>query len=198
MLPRKVALHTSSHLTPIEAWRSAVSTTSEGHRVSTEPRLENCKQVWGWAKFGQRTTHGWDKIALHTCSYLFTTVHTSLTTLFAQWQLLVEFFPCKNCYFSILRAIFLKLHIFAHLIESYPTAHGLSSCVEKNINPSGSPYYSDHVRSSHSVIFCTFECSYSSVLRRILLKLHILTRLIESFPTSYGLWSCIEVKFSSL
>ena len=117
--------------------------------------------------------------------------------LFVQWQLLVEFFPCKSCYFSILRAIFSKLHIFAHLIESYPTVHGLSSCVEKkNIVPSGSPYYSDHVRSSHNVIFCTFECSYSSVLCRILLKLHILTRLIESFPTLYGLWNCIEVKLS--
>ena len=149
---------------------------------------------------------------VHTCSHLFTPVHTCshlftpvqncsnsftpqwLSTLFAQWQLLVEFFPCKSCYLSILCAIFLKLHIFAHLIESYPTVHGLSSCVEKkNIDPSGSPYYSDHVRSSH-VIFCTFECSYSSVLRRILLKMHILTCLIESFPTLYGLWSCIEVK----
>ena len=30
MLPRKVALHTSSHLMPIEAWQSAVSTTLEG------------------------------------------------------------------------------------------------------------------------------------------------------------------------
>ena len=37
-----------------------------------------------------------------------------------------------------------------------------------------------------------FECSYSSVLHPILLKLHILTRLIESFPKVYGLWSCIE------
>ena len=46
---RKVALHTSSHLTPIKAWRSAVSTTSEGRRVSSEVQLENCTQVWGWA-----------------------------------------------------------------------------------------------------------------------------------------------------
>ena len=45
-----------------------------------------------------------------------------------------------------------------------------------------------------AVVFCTFECSYSSVLRPILLKLHILTRLIESFPIVYGLWRCIEVK----
>ena len=44
--------------------------------------------------------------------------------------------------------------------------------------------------------FCTFECSYSSVLRPILVKLHILTRLIESFPMVYGLWHCIAVKLS--
>ena len=72
--------------------------------------------------------------------------------------------------------------------------NGLCFEVKNDIDPSGSPYYSDHVRLSHNVIFCTFECSYSSVLRRILLKLHILTRLIESFPTLYGLWSCIAIK----
>ena len=43
-------------------------------------------------------------------------------------------------------------------------------------------------------LFCPFECSYSSVLRPILLKLHTLTRLIESFPTVYRLWSCIEIE----
>ena len=42
--------------------------------------------------------------------------------------------------------------------------------------------------------FCTFERSYSSVLRPILLKLHILTRLIESFPVVHGSWSCIEIE----
>ena len=35
--------------------------------------------------------------------------------------------------------------------------------------------------------FCTFECSYSSVLRPILPNIHILTCLIESFPIVYGL-----------
>ena len=35
---RKVALHTSSHLTPTEGWRSADSTTSEGRRVLSEVR----------------------------------------------------------------------------------------------------------------------------------------------------------------
>ena len=56
------------------------------------------------------------------------------------------------------------------------------------------PQYSDHVRSSRNVIFCTFERSYSSVLRPILVELHILTRLIESFPMVQGSWSCIEIE----
>ena len=34
------------------------------------------------------------------------------------------------------------------------------------------------------------------VLRPILVKLHILTRLIESFPMVFELWRCIEVKLS--
>ena len=42
----------------------------------------------------------------------------------------------------------------------------------------------------------TFERSYSSVLRPILAKLHILTRLMESFRMVYELWHCIEVKLS--
>ena len=68
---------------------------------------------------------------VHTCSHLFTPVHISVTiTLFTQWQFLVEFSPCESCYFAILRAILLKLHIFAHLIESYPMVHDFSSCIE--------------------------------------------------------------------
>ena len=99
---------------------------------------------------------------VHICSQLFTPVHTCsrlftphwLATLFAQWQLLIEFSPGESCFFSILRAIFLKLHIFTHLIESYPTVHGLSSCVRKKyIDPSGSRYYRDDVHLSHNAIF---------------------------------------------
>ena len=100
---------------------------------------------------------------VHSCSQLFTAVHSCsqlftpqwLSMLFAQWQCLVEFSPCESCYFSILRAtcILLKLHIFAHLIESYSTVYTLSSCIEKRIDPSSSPYYSDHVRLSRNVIF---------------------------------------------
>ena len=130
---RKVALHTSSHLTPTEAWRSPVSTTSECRRVSSEVRLGNCTQVWGWVEFKERGSHGWGKIVLLTCSDL------------------------------------------SRLVWTYAQ-------------------YSDHVRSSRYVIFCTFERSYSSVLRPILVKLHILTRPIDSFPMVHGSWSCIEIE----
>ena len=133
MRRRKVALHTSSHLTPTEAWQSAVSTASEGRRVLSEVRLGNCMQVWGWAKFEERGTHGWGKIALHTCSDLPTLVRTYVQD-------------------------------------------------------------SDHVRSSCYVIFCTFERSYSLVLRPILVKLHILTHLMESFPMVHRSWSGIEIE----
>ena len=104
---RKVALRINSHLTPIKAWWRAVSTTSEGRRVSSEVCLENCTQVWGWAKFGQCATHGWEKIVLHTCPDLSKLVRT---------------------------------------------------CLNQSAN-------SDQVRPSRNVIFCTFECFYSSVLR---------------------------------
>ena len=46
------------------------------------------------------------------------------------------------------------------------------------------------------LFFCTFERSYPLVLRPILVKLHILTRLIESFSMVYELWRCIELKLS--
>ena len=54
-----------------------------------------------------------------------------------------------------------------------------------------------HVRSLHNVKFCPFEGPFFSFLRPILLKLNIWTHPIESFPTAYGLWSCIEIKMSS-
>ena len=132
---------------------------------------------------------------LHTCSHLFTALHT-LSTLFSQWQFLVEFSPCESCSFSILRAILLKLHIFAHLIKSYSTVSGLCSCIEKIHRSLWQPILQWPCTLSRNVIFCTFKGSYSSVLRSILLKLHILTRLIESFPTLCSLWSCIEIEMS--
>ena len=55
--------------------------------------------------------------------------------------------------------------------------------------------YSGHVRLSRNVIFCAFDGSPFSVLRPILLKLHILPRLIESFP-EVRLRSCIGIEMS--
>ena len=75
---RKVAFHTSSHLTPTEVWWSAVSTTWEGHKVSSEVRLENCTQVWGVDQIWTACDHSWGKIALHTCSDLSKPVRTCL------------------------------------------------------------------------------------------------------------------------
>ena len=51
-------------------------------------------------------------IPVHTCSHMFTTVDFSVTIC----ALPVEFSPCEG---DIFRSIFLKLHIFAHLIESF-------------------------------------------------------------------------------
>ena len=45
-----------------------------------------------------------------------------------------------------------------------------------------------------AVIFYTLERTYSSVLRSILVKLHIFTRLIDSFPMVHGSWSCVELE----
>ena len=142
---------------------------------------------------------------VQTFSHLFTPVHTFshlftpqwLSTLFVQWQFVVEFSTCKSCYFSILRAILLKLHIFAHLIESYPTVHGLSSYIEIIMSiPLAAHTTVTMYACRKTSFFGPFEGSHSSVLLCMLLKLHISTRLIESFPTLYGLWSCIEIEMS--
>ena len=101
VLPRKVAVHTSSQLMPIEAGQSAVSTTWEGRRVSSDVRLKHCTQVWGFAKFGQRATHGWGKIVLHTCSHLSEPVRTCPNLSTIQW-------PCTlvaQCHFLLFRML---------------------------------------------------------------------------------------------
>ena len=74
--PRKVALHTNSHLTPHEAWRKAVSTTPDGRRVSSEVRLENCTQVLGEGQIWRACDSRLRKIVLHTCSDLSKPVQT--------------------------------------------------------------------------------------------------------------------------
>ena len=66
---RKVALHTISHLTPTEAWQSAVSTTSEGRRVSSEVPSDEWSPVVGVCKI-------WRPCDLRSRSYKGFKVHT--------------------------------------------------------------------------------------------------------------------------
>ena len=82
-------------------WWNPVSTTWEGRRVSSEVRLENCTQVWGWAKFGQRATHGWGKIALLMCSDLSKLVGTCLNQSSKPWTCT----PVKQCHFLHFRML---------------------------------------------------------------------------------------------
>ena len=70
---KKSSLHTSSHLSPTEAWWGAVSTTSEGRKVSSERRLENCTQVWG---VGQIWTACDSRLRKNSASHLFWLVQT--------------------------------------------------------------------------------------------------------------------------
>ena len=104
---------------------------------------------------------------VHTCSHMFTPVHT-----------------CSH--------LFTLVHTCSHLF----TPQWLSTFQNLPGPVRTCPQYSDAIRCLRHAFFCTFECSYSSVLRPVLLKLHILTHLIESFPTVYGMWSCIEIEMS--
>ena len=131
---------------------------------------------------------------VHTGSHLFTTVHTSETTLFAQLQFLVEFSPWESCYFSILDLCLVKMHILTGLIESFPTEFGMCSCNEIKMSI---PLGAHASRSSmENVNIYTFSDIFFPVSHPILLKLHILARLIESYPTTYGPKSCDEEKLS--
>ena len=92
---RKVALHTSSHLTPTEAWRSPDSTTWEGRRVSSEVRLGNCTQIWGVGQIWR----AWDsRLRKNSTSHLFWLVQTCPELRTIQW-------PCtlvSQCHFFAL------------------------------------------------------------------------------------------------
>ena len=169
MLPRKVALHTSSHLTPIEAWRSAVFTTSEGRRVSSEVQLENCMQVWRWAKFGQRATHGWGKIALHTYSDLSKPVPACPDLSTMQWPYTLVA-PCHFLHFQML--LFFSLTSYPSEIAYFNLPNGeLSNFLwvmklywNRNVVSSRSPCLKTIDRNS-------FECHNFLILLPVLLKI---------------------------
>ena len=71
----------------------------------------------------------------HTCSQLFTPVHncshlSDYLRSLRNGSFSLNFPLAKAVIFLILRAILLKLNVFAHLFVSYPTVHGLSSCIK--------------------------------------------------------------------
>ena len=195
MLPRKVSLHTSSHLTPIEAWWSTVSTTWEGCRVSSEVQLENCTQVLGgWAKFGQHATHGWEKIALHTCSDLFKPVRTCLNQSAIQW-------PCTlvaQCHLLHFRML-----LFFGLM-SYPGEIAYFNSPNEELSNGVrvmARYWSKIVGLSRRPCLKTvdrkrFECRYFLVLHAVLLKIAYFNQLIDSFLMTYCPKSCHKEKLS--
>ena len=125
-----------------------------------------------------------------------------------QWQFVVEFSSCGSCYFSILRPrpALSRGHLMCYLVEIAclcPPNRELSNGVwleklfRKKISISLAAHTTVTMYARREMsFFCTLECSFSPVLRSILLKLHILTRPIESFPILYGLWSGIVTEMS--
>ena len=79
---RKVVLHTSSHFTPTEAWRSPDSTISEGRRVSSGVRLGNCTQVCGVGQIWRALD---SRLRKNSTSHLFWLVQTCLDLCTIQW-----------------------------------------------------------------------------------------------------------------
>ena len=169
MLPRKVALHASSHLTPLEAWRSAVYPTWEVVEFRARYGYKTARTFLGWAKFGQRATHGWGKIALHTCSDLSKLVPTCLNQSKIQW-------PCTlvaQCHFLHFRMLlFFGLTSYPGEIAYFNSPNEeLSNSVQvmalywsKIVDPSRSPCLKTVQRKS-------FEQGNFLVIRPVLLKI---------------------------
>ena len=111
---RKTVLHTCSELFKLSKLLHTVHTCSQLFRT-----VDTCSHLF-------KAAHK----PFHTCPHLFTTVHTSETTLFVQLQFLGEFSPWESCYLSILDLCWVKLHILAGLIDSFPTEFGMCSCNE--------------------------------------------------------------------
>ena len=83
--------------------------------------------------------------------------------------------------------------VYCWRIESFLTMYGLSNSIKEQLQFTpfgGSPKlgWSDSVRAG------IIESHNFFVLRPILVKFHIRTRLIESFPTIFRTWWCDEEK----
>ena len=173
MRRRKVALHTSSHLTPTKAWRSPDSITSEGRRVSSEVRLGNCTQVWGVGQIWR----AWDsRLRKNSTSHLFWLVQTCLDLRTIQW-------PCTlvwQCHFLHFRTLlFFSLTSYPGEIAYFNSpnrqlsngARVMELYWNRNVDPSRSPCLK-------IVNWKRFERRNFLVLRTFLLKMHISTKLI--------------------
>ena len=95
--------------------------------------------------------------------------------------------------FFIFWAILLKLHIYAFEMDSFLTPYGLSNFGQEKLQftPFGGcpkPGCSDRLRAG------IMESHNFFVLGPILVKLHIRTRLIESFPMIFWSWCFAEEK----
>ena len=68
-------------------------------------RLGNCTQVWRWAKFEERWTHGWGKLVLHTCSDLSRLVWT-----YAQYS---DYVRSSMSFFALSNALILQSYVLS-------------------------------------------------------------------------------------
>ena len=134
--------------------------------------------------------------------------------LVASRQFLLEFSPCESCYCSILAPILLKLHILVRNFsqfsckkfkELYFLSFGQSclNCISKLPRlrafqrRTACPNAAKICGSSHLLLVVAGHClragiiesHYFFVLRRILVKFHIRTQLIGSFPLTHRSWS---------
>ena len=166
MRRRKVALHTSSHLTPTEAWRSPDSTTVEGCRAASEVRLRNCRQVWGVGQIWR----AWDsRLRKNSTSHLCWLVQTCPDLRTIQWPCT----PVSQCHFLYFRMLlFFSLTPYPDEIAYFNSPHcELSNGVRvmelywsEIVDPSGNPC-------SKTVNRNRFERRNFLVLRSVLLKI---------------------------
>ena len=99
----------------------------------------------------------------------------------------------KSCNFFIFWPILLKLHIWASEMESFLTLYGLSNSGQEKLQftPFGcgpKRVWSDGLHAG------TIERHNFFVLGPILVKFHIRTCQIESFPTIFRTWWCTKEK----
>ena len=93
---------------------------------------------------------------------------------YACWSIGIENYPFKSRNFVVLCPVLLKLHISAQLIGSYPTVHGLWSCIKEKLS------FCSYVRcftlitwAINSIFVPKLSKAVISVWSPVLLKLYI-------------------------